>query len=201
MISVSSVRGNLAPFGGNQYRMPNESKNLQLYFTIQIFFSKAGSLIGRFLIPILRKDLNCFGQPECYPLAFGLPAFTLLIGTSIFAVARNFYTHKKPSGNMLLKVITCLFEKLKSGNFESAKIKFGVQLVNDTKTVLKVLKIFITIPIFWAVYGQQSSSWIFQANRMNLDLGFYTLKPDQLIALNPVFVIILLPVSFDPDFC
>lgn len=41
---------------------------------------------------------------------------------------------------------------------------------------------------------QQGSRWIFQATRMNGDIGFYTITPDQMIALNPAFVIITLPI-------
>lgn len=40
----------------------------------------------------------------------------------------------------------------------------------------------------------QGSRWIFQATRMNGDIGFYTITPDQMIALNPAFVIISLPI-------
>lgn len=41
---------------------------------------------------------------------------------------------------------------------------------------------------------QQSSRWIFQATRMNGDIGFYTITPDQMIAFNPAFVIMSLPI-------
>lgn len=75
-----------------------------------------------------------------------------------------------------------------------AETKHGSQLVADTKIVTGILKLYVPLPIFWAVYMQQGSRWIFQATRMNGDIGFYTITADQMIALNPLFVIISLPI-------
>ena len=42
---------------------------------------------------------------------------------------------------------------------------------------------------------QQGSRWVFQATRMNGDLyGWYTIKPDQMIVLNSLFSILMVPV-------
>ena len=41
---------------------------------------------------------------------------------------------------------------------------------------------------------QQGSRFVFQAIRMNGDLGWYTIKPDQMIIFNSLFSIILVPV-------
>ena len=38
-----------------------------------------------------------------------------------------------------------------------AKDKYGSQLVQDTKQLFKLLIIFITTPVYWALYGQQVS--------------------------------------------
>lgn len=58
--------------------------------------------------------------------------------------------------------------------------KYGSKLVNDIKALLKVLVIYIPIPVFWALYDQQGSGWTFQAVRMDGNLGFYTILPDQM---------------------
>ena len=71
--------------------------------------------------------------------------------------------------------------------------KYGRKLVLETKVALKVLVMFIPIPMFWALYMQQTSRFIFQATRMNGDLGFYTIKPDQMILLNSVMGLIMIP--------
>lgn len=60
---------------------------------------------------------------------------------------------------------------------------------------MNVLVLYLPLPIFWGVYQLQGSRWTFQATRMNGDLGFYTVKPDQMIALNPIFGIMALWIS------
>jgi solute carrier family 15 (oligopeptide transporter), member 1 len=59
---------------------------------------------------------------------------------------------------------------------------------------MSVLYMFLPIPIFWALFDQQSSRWVFQAERMNGKIGSYEFKADQMQIFNSVFILILLPV-------
>lgn len=72
--------------------------------------------------------------------------------------------------------------------------KYGLKLVEDTKSSLNVLVMLLPIPMFWTLHMQQGSRFVFQATRMNGDLGWYTIKPDQMIIFNSLFSIILVPV-------
>ena len=44
---------------------------------------------------------------------------------------------------------------------------FQKKKVEETKQLWRVLTVFIPLPFFWALYEQQGSRWIIQANRMN----------------------------------
>lgn len=44
------------------------------------------------------------------------------------------------------------------------------------------------------MYNQKGSRWIFQGAKMNGDIGFYTIKPDQMLMVNPLLVLTLVPV-------
>lgn len=59
---------------------------------------------------------------------------------------------------------------------------------------LKVILISLPVPIFWACLMQQRSRWIFQADKMNGDLGWYTIKSDQMIVFNSLLAISMIPV-------
>lgn len=72
--------------------------------------------------------------------------------------------------------------------------KYGKTLIRETRLLVNVLSLYLPIPLFWALFFQQSSRWVFQAVKMNGDLGFYTLKPDQLLFINPLMVLILIPL-------
>ena len=77
-----------------------------------------------------------------------------------------------------------------------AKDKYDDQLVEDVKMVLRVLVIFIPLPVFWALFDQTGSRWTFQATRMNGSLGSTTIKPDQMQVVNPILVLVMIP-AFD----
>ncbi|KAG4079780.1 hypothetical protein HA402_014911, partial [Bradysia odoriphaga] len=197
LVGSGSTRANLIAFGGDQYNASDQGEELKLYFSIQILFLKTGSLLGRFVNPML-KNIECFGMHDCYPVGFGTPAIAMIVGFLLLLTVKSSYLQKPPSGNMLIKVIRCvtngIAEKWKQRSAEPkahwldyAEMKHGPHLVSETKIVIGILKLYIPLPIFWAVYMQQCSRWIFQATRMNGDIGFYTVTPDQMIALNPAF--------------
>lgn len=71
--------------------------------------------------------------------------------------------------------------------------KFGKKLVMETRVALKVILISLPVPVFWACLMQQRSRWIFQATKMNGDIGFYTIKPDQMIVFNSLLAISMIP--------
>lgn len=75
-----------------------------------------------------------------------------------------------------------------------AQEKHGSKLVEETKMVLNALLMFIPVPMFWTLQMQQQSRWVFQATQMNGSIGFYTIKPDQMIVFNSLFSLILVPI-------
>lgn len=71
--------------------------------------------------------------------------------------------------------------------------KYGKQLVNDIRRLKRIFVLYLALPIYWALHGQKNSRWIFQARQMNGDLGFYTIKPDQMPKFESLISIILIP--------
>lgn len=72
--------------------------------------------------------------------------------------------------------------------------KYGHELVNDTRILLKILMLYLPLPFFWALFDQQGSRWTFQADKMNGDIGFYVIKPDQMQLVNPLLILIFIPL-------
>lgn len=96
-------------FGGAQYKLPEQADELKLFFSIQFFLMKCGSLAAYFVTPTLRGDVKCFGMDDCYPLAFGVPAGAVFLSFIIFLCGTRLYVRVPPSGNMLVKVLACIF--------------------------------------------------------------------------------------------
>uniref|UniRef100_A0A8C3R4L2 Solute carrier family 15 member 1 n=1 Tax=Cyanoderma ruficeps TaxID=181631 RepID=A0A8C3R4L2_9PASS len=74
-----------------------------------------------------------------------------------------------------------------------ASEKYDKQLIAQTKMVLRVLFLYIPLPMFWAVFDQQGSRWTLQATAMNGDFGFH-IQPDQMQIVNPILIVVMVPV-------
>lgn len=70
----------------------------------------------------------------------------------------------------------------------------GRQRVEDIKSVLRVLPVFAFLPIFWCLFNQQQSTWLFQAERMDRHIFGYEIEPSQFQIINPLCIMILLPL-------
>jgi len=201
-VGTGGIKPCVAAFGGDQFTLPQQERQLQTFFSIFYFAINAGSLISTIMTPQIREDVECFGEDTCYSLAFGIPAILMAVATVIIVVGKPLYKMVPPQGNILTQVVGSIARAVKkkcNGEHKDhwmdlAKDKYDGQLVEDVKALLRVLVIFIPLPVFWALFDQTGSRWTFQATRMNGALGSGTIKPDQMQVVNPILVLILLPL-------
>lgn len=83
-IGSGGIKPCVSAFGGDQFKLPEQIKQLASFFSVFYFAINAGSLLSTFLTPILRSDVQCFGDFDCYPLAFGVPAVLMTISIGIY---------------------------------------------------------------------------------------------------------------------
>ena len=94
-----------------------------------------------------------------------------------------------------------LYRRLVYGKMENARNfmdyaapTFDEKFVYDVWLFCRVLVMFLPLPIFWALFDQQGSRWTLQALRMDGQIsGSIVIQPDQIQALNPIFIILLIP--------
>ncbi|CAO1383586.1 unnamed protein product [Diamesa tonsa] len=195
----------VAAFGGEQFKMPQQAAQLAVFFSLFYFAVNSGSLVSTSVTPILREDVHCFGMNDCFPLAFGVPAILMIVSILIFVSAKFLYKVSPPSGNMFLKVCKCVGNAVSTKRKEKhtnprehwldyAENAFGKKLVMETKILMNVLVLYLPLPFFWALFDQQGSRWTFQATRMDGDIGFMTIKPDQMQVVNPFLILVFIPV-------
>jgi solute carrier family 15 (oligopeptide transporter), member 1 len=214
----------VAAFGGDQFKIPEQAKQLATFFSFFYFSINAGSLISTTLTPILREDVHCFGDLDCFSLAFGVPGALMIVSIVVFVAGKSMYTVKKPEGNVIVDVSKCIWVRFdlklielrftlilfpfknaiteKSAQsqrqvqhwLDYAEPKFGMKMVSDVKSVLKILLLFVPLPLFWALFDQQGSRWTFQATRMDGNIGFTQIKPDQMQVINPLLILVFIPI-------
>ncbi len=72
--------------------------------------------------------------------------------------------------------------------------RFGQEATEGPVAVLKIISVLFLISIFWALFDQHASSWIEQAKLMDLSLGDGEVLPNEIQALNPMLVMLLIPL-------
>ena len=91
----------------------------------------------------------------------------MLVATVFFVIGKPFYVNKPPEGSITTKVIGSIshatYKRFTSSDkkehwMDHANEKYEKSLVEDVKTLLRVLVIFIPIPVFWALFDQQVRS-------------------------------------------
>ncbi|XP_075230334.1 peptide transporter family 1-like [Lycorma delicatula] len=203
-IGTGGIKPCVSAFGGDQFMLPQQEKQLQQFFSIFYFTLNAGGLISTLLIPWLRRDFSCFGEDFCFPLAFGAPAVLMILALCVFGICKNIYVIKKPQENIVLRVICCITyavkkriaskDKNKEHWLDFAEDKFDKTLIEETKALLQVMFLYLPLPVFWALFDQQGSRWTFQATNMDGTLGWYTLKPEQMQVMNPLLILVFIPL-------
>ncbi|XP_023179644.2 peptide transporter family 1-like isoform X1 [Drosophila hydei] len=211
-LGSGGIKPCVSAFGGDQFKVPEQLKQITSFFSLFYFSINAGSLISTTVTPILREDVHCFDDINCYPLAFGVPAILMIISVVIFVLGRPLYKIKPPAGNMVVLVSSTIWTaittkcKEKKTNprehwLDYADKKYDRRMIEDVKVLMRVLFLYLPLPVFWALFDQQGSRWTFQATRMDGDMGSWDVKPDQLQVLNPLLILIFIPlydVAFYP---
>lgn len=80
-VGTGGIKPCVSSFGGDQFVVPQQQEQLIAFFSVFYFAINAGSLISTFLTPVLREDVKCFGEDNCYPLAFAIPGVLMIVST------------------------------------------------------------------------------------------------------------------------
>lgn len=70
-LGVGFIKPCTLAFSGDQFKLPEQAKQMASIFSVIYMALKAGLLVSATFAPILRHDVQCFGQDHCFPLVFG----------------------------------------------------------------------------------------------------------------------------------
>jgi POT family proton-dependent oligopeptide transporter len=98
-----------------------------------------GSAAAFFLIPPIHHHWG-------YAWAFGVPGIAMGLATFIFWLGRRQYVRQPTQ--------------------REAK-RTAEETATDRKTLLRIIMVFLPVPMFWALFNQTSSTWVLQGAKMN----------------------------------
>lgn len=150
---------------GDQFGKSN-SHLLTKIFNYFYFSINLGAFISMLLTPWLLMQYG----PH---LAFGIPGILMAIATIVFWMGRKRFVHV-PAG----------------------KEHFIKEVLSPTglKAIGKLVVLFLFIAMFWSLFDQTGSSWIFQAQDMDRNLFGREWLPSQVQSINSLFVLTFIPL-------
>ena len=130
------------------------------------FSINLGATISTLLAPWL---LKWYGPH----IAFGVPGILMAIATIVFWMGRRKFVHVRPSG-----------------------IRFIGEIAKPEgwKTLLRILPVYVFVAMFWALFDQTQSTWVFQAVDMDRNVLGVEWLPSQVQFINPLLVITFIPL-------
>ncbi len=153
---------------GDQFGPANQHL-LQRAYSWFYFSINSGSMISTILIPILLHNKD-YGPRW----AFGLPGIAMAIATVVFFLGRKKFVHIPPAG---------------PGPYFA---QFGKR--ENLKAIANLLIPVPFVAMFWALWQQNFSSWVKQAEKLDRSMFGREWLPEQIQTFNPVFVLLMLPV-------
>ena len=151
-----------------------------------------------------------FTEAGHYWLKTGAAAVFLLLW---FVLSRMRQRLEEDRGFLAVLSYTARSQSLRRpgmGFLDVAREKFGEEVAEGSRAVLRIMLVFSMVCVFWALFDQHSSTWTQQASKMDLTLRFpelaasfeagslvwgeRSLKPAQLQAMNPAFVMLIIPL-------
>src|SRR2546429_8218573 len=151
---------------GDQFGASNQHL-LPRVFSWFYFSINFGSAFSTILIPELLERSGA-------RIAFGIPGVFMFIATVVFWLGRRRFVHIPPAGVR----------------------NYGKELFQPE--ILKPLgNLLMLVPfaaMFWALWQQNFSSWVVQADKMDRHIFGTEWLPAQIQTVNPIFILVMLPL-------
>uniref|UniRef100_A0AAQ5XVH0 Solute carrier family 15 member 2 n=1 Tax=Amphiprion ocellaris TaxID=80972 RepID=A0AAQ5XVH0_AMPOC len=157
---TGGIKPCVAAFGGDQFE-DEHVRERQKFFSIFYMSINAGIYLQE---PFLTQTVHFFTTSDSNVTLHSSFAVVFIAGSGMYK--------KNPlQGNILLEVCNCVGFALRNRWYRSkheprrshwldwAEEKYSKRLIQEIKMVLRVLVLYIPLPMFWALFDQQGSRW------------------------------------------
>ena len=170
-LGAGGIKPCVSAFVGDQFPDQDE-KSLRKVYGLFYWSINLGAFFGFAVIPRFRDAAG-------YSWAFALPGIFMGIATLVFWLGRRRYIMAPPA-----RVNTDA-----SGKLSTAE---------TLKVVGRIAMIFLPIPIFWALFNQVHTTWVFQGSKMEAFFIFgpngYKVDGESMQAAGALLVLIWVPI-------
>lgn len=164
-IGAGGIKPCVASHVGDQFGSKNSHLLPRIYQWFY-FSINLGSMVSMMLTPWLMREYGSH-------VAFGVPGVLMFVATVVFWMGRHQFAHIQP---------------------EPRKFMAEISRPEVLRSLMGLVMIYGFIAMFWGLFDQTASRWVAQATRMDLKLFGMDVLPDQLQSVNPILVMIMIPL-------
>ena len=182
-IGAGGVKPCVSAFVGDQF-VENQSEALTKVYGLFYWSINIGAALGFALIPLIRDKGG-------YSWAFGVPGIFMGIATLVFWLGRKHYVQPPLVRHGSAPGIFHVWWAMVRGRDVD---RFADQL-ESAKAVGRILIIFASIPMFWALFNQIFTTWVIQGEKMVpfAVLG-YKVDAERMQSAGAILVLIWVPI-------
>jgi POT family proton-dependent oligopeptide transporter len=194
-IGSGAIKPNVTTFVGDQFGPGRESLMEKAYFAFY-WAINIGSINGQFFIPKIR---TWYG----WQWAFAIPGIFMALALVIFILGTRHYIRPPPSGPQPESFGKVFFHGLRrigarrpgEGMLDGARDKFSPPAIAAAHTVIGILAVFLPCTAYWMCFDQYSSSWVLQAQKMDLVLFGIPIEAEQFGTMDAILILIMVPAA------
>jgi len=153
---TGGIKANVSPFGADQVEKDGP-RAVQSFFNWFYWFINIGSFIA-FTVVVGVQQTNVF-------YGYTITAGTMFLAVITFVAGRNKYLTKPPGGSQLTETVKIIYQAVKNRRtpnvnvwLDRAKNSFGGKYtegqVEDVKSLLRVIPVFMLFIAYWTIYSQ-----------------------------------------------
>jgi POT family proton-dependent oligopeptide transporter len=167
-LGAGGIKPCVSAFVGDQFPDQDE-KSLRKVYGLFYWSINIGAFFGFAVIPRFRDAAG-------YSWAFALPGIFMGIATLVFWLGRRRYVIA-PSARAAVQP------------------RSKTNMVDTLKLVGRIALIFLPIPIFWSLFNQVNSTWVFQGSRMQpFHILGYKVDAESMQSVGALLVLMWVPV-------
>lgn len=164
-VGMAGVKPNVSVMVGDQFEDETD-KNISTLYDLFYFGINIGAFFSMLLIPYLKEHYSA-------SVAFGVPGVLMGVALLVFILGTKKYKIKMP----------------RDTRRESTE-----PFLSQLKSVWRVLVVFAFLPIWWALYDQNGSEMVLQAQQMDLHFMGIDWLAEQIQVANALLILVLIPV-------
>lgn len=113
LILIAIGTGGLKPcmlaFGGDQFQLPQQEQQMSRFYSWYMIIMLTSYMCAAAVAPVMRHDVQCFGNGHCFPLSFGVSCVVFVMALAVLLICRRRFIKRPVLDNVLFKVCMCIW--------------------------------------------------------------------------------------------